>query len=88
MRNTSQIDKASSVSEPNALFCLERHFVVRNLFPKTPWCRGRKADAIVVGEAHPASNVDTKRFYIALRAYALRLWLRAQMPQLRFGNIF
>ena len=24
---------------------------------------------------------------IALRAYALRLWLRAQTPQLRFGNI-
>ena len=35
------------------------------------------------GQDHPAStasNVDTKRFYIALRAYALRLWLRAQMP--------
>jgi len=25
--------------------------------------------------------------HIALRAYALRLWLRAQTPQLRFGNI-
>ena len=24
---------------------------------------------------------------IALRVYALRLWLRAQTPQLRFGNI-
>ena len=73
-------------------FVVFEHFVVH---PLQPLWRGRRPKPFdeAHDQDHPAkperlSDVQCKKgFNIALRAYALRLWLRAQTPQLRIGHI-
>ena len=60
------------------------------LKPRRRQGRGGNGALRIKWEDQPRNTRKPRKrrgFNIALRAYALRLWLRAQTPQLRFGNI-